>query len=340
MATRTIADGGGNWNASTTWVENAIPTAADDVVATGTSGALTVNASAACRSFDMTGYTNTVTHNTGIQLSVGDSSGGLFKLVPGMTYTVSGSPLILFAATSDNGGTGWPVSFAGKSVFNLRVAGVGGKWVVQDAGFTILGSLDLRNGILDMNSKNFTAAAIVVTNSSADRTLTFGTSTVTLTSNTPLNTTTVTGLTWTAGSSVLNCSAANATFAGGGLAHGTVRLTGTGTAVVTGANTFTNLERSNAAAVTLTLPAATTTTATTLTLVGIPGKLVTIQSSSGGSAATLSVAAGTVRVNHCSVKDLTGTGGATFEAYDSINVSGNTDISFVAAEKGSLVGVG
>jgi hypothetical protein len=70
MATRTIANGGGNYNSTGTWVEGAVPTSADDVVATGTSGNLTVNVSSACRSIDLTGYTGTLAINS--NLTIGD----------------------------------------------------------------------------------------------------------------------------------------------------------------------------------------------------------------------------------------------------------------------------
>lgn len=61
MATRTISDAGGNWNATATWVEGVVPTSADDVVATATSGQLTVNVGVSCRSIDLTNYSNTLT---------------------------------------------------------------------------------------------------------------------------------------------------------------------------------------------------------------------------------------------------------------------------------------
>lgn len=70
MATRTISDLGGNYNATTTWVEGVVPTSADDVVATATSGQLTVNVSAAARSIDLTLYTNTLTLNNNWTLNV------------------------------------------------------------------------------------------------------------------------------------------------------------------------------------------------------------------------------------------------------------------------------
>ena len=57
MATRTIANAGGNWNVIGTWVEGAVPTSADAVVATVTSGNLTINATGAiCASIDFTNY--------------------------------------------------------------------------------------------------------------------------------------------------------------------------------------------------------------------------------------------------------------------------------------------
>ena len=63
MATRTISNAGGNYNATGTWVEAAVPTSADDVVATATSGQLTVNVTSAARTVDFTNYTNTLTMN-------------------------------------------------------------------------------------------------------------------------------------------------------------------------------------------------------------------------------------------------------------------------------------
>jgi hypothetical protein len=69
MATRTIANGGGNWNSTATWVEGAVPTSADDVVATVTSGQLTVNVAATCRSLNLTNYANTLTMNNTLTLA-------------------------------------------------------------------------------------------------------------------------------------------------------------------------------------------------------------------------------------------------------------------------------
>jgi hypothetical protein len=58
---------------------------------------------------------------------------------------------------------------------------------------------------------------------------------------------------------------------------------------------------------------------------GTPGNLVTITSSSSGTAATLSKSSGVINSNYLSLKDSTATGGATwFAGSGSTNVSGNT----------------
>lgn len=95
MATRTIADGGGNYNSSGTWVEGAVPTSADDVVATATSGALTVTAAAAAKTLILTGYTNTFTINSGFTLTVS----GDVTLASGMTYAGDGTLAVAATAT-------------------------------------------------------------------------------------------------------------------------------------------------------------------------------------------------------------------------------------------------
>jgi len=111
MATRTISNTGGNYNATASWVEGIVPTSADDVVATATSGQLTVNVSSAASTFNFTNYTNTLTMNalwtisgTGTQTFVN-------------TMTISGSSNISL--------TGTGATIVGSSAFipNLSITG-------------------------------------------------------------------------------------------------------------------------------------------------------------------------------------------------------------------------
>lgn len=70
MPQRTIANGGGNWNSTATWVEGVVPTSSDFVVATATSGQLTINVSASCQYLNLSAYTNTLTMNNTITIGL------------------------------------------------------------------------------------------------------------------------------------------------------------------------------------------------------------------------------------------------------------------------------
>jgi hypothetical protein len=127
-----------NWSAtSTTGATGAsVPTVADDVIFDANSGNCTLSTTGTrtCRSLTMTGYTNTMTLAVGTGAwTVGDASGGAFTLASGMTLTNSGSWTITFAATSTNGGAGWPITTAGKTLPSINLNGVGGRWQLQDA---------------------------------------------------------------------------------------------------------------------------------------------------------------------------------------------------------------
>lgn len=111
MATRTISNAGGNYNATGTWVEGVVPTSADDVVATGTSGQLTVNVASAALSANFTNYTNTLTMNAVWTISGTTTT----TFVSGMT--IAGSSNIALT------GTGATIVSNGKLIPNLSNTG-------------------------------------------------------------------------------------------------------------------------------------------------------------------------------------------------------------------------
>jgi hypothetical protein len=111
MATRTISNAGGNYNATATWVEAAVPTSADDVVATATSGQLTVNVASAARNFNFTNYTNTLTMNNTWTVS---GTGFTNTFVSAMT--ISGTSFITLTNTNT-------IVTNGKSIPNLSLSG-------------------------------------------------------------------------------------------------------------------------------------------------------------------------------------------------------------------------
>lgn len=108
MATRTIANGGGNWSATGTWVEAAVPTNADDVVATATSGQVTVDTTTCvCKTLILTNYVNTMTFTAGMILSVA----GNVTFVSGMTLAGTGTLNISSVSTLTMGGLTFPGNF-------------------------------------------------------------------------------------------------------------------------------------------------------------------------------------------------------------------------------------
>ena len=153
MATRTISNTGGNYNAVGTWVEGAVPTSADDVVATATSGQLTVNVASAAQSFNFTNYTNTLTMNNTWTVS---GSGVTNRFVSAMT--ISGTSFI----TITNTGT---LITNTKSIPNLSLSGtqtLGDNLNVVN--FTN-GSLTLNGGGFSVNiSGNTSASFNIITN--------------------------------------------------------------------------------------------------------------------------------------------------------------------------------
>jgi len=158
MAVRTITNTGGLWSLPATWVEGSVPLASDDVVSTATSGPLTIDISAVCRSIDLTGYTNTLTHNAGFILTIGDATAGAgniaLKFVPGMTYVLGNvvTSAISFVSTSAVVQT---IDFAGKDsgdvVYN---ASSNGSWQLISTHGTDYGAkVTLTKGTLDVNGQ-------------------------------------------------------------------------------------------------------------------------------------------------------------------------------------------
>ena len=328
MAARYWVGGTGNWNgtAGSKWATTsggaggaAVPTAADDVFIDAASGAVTVTISAVatCRNFDCTGFTGTFAGTNGWTVS------GNFTLVSGMTY--SNTSTITFDATS---GT-QAITTAGHTIGgNFTFNGVGGTWQLQDHLTIVTGkTITLTNGSLDLNAKNITVGNMVSNNSNV-RTLNITNCTITLNNTgSTWNFNTTTNLTLTTTGSTIIISDATTTaknFAGGGKTYNILTVSGDNV-IISGANTFTTININNAGLTTgLVLTSGVTQTVTNLSSNGSIGNLTKLVSSSAGSAATISKSSGTVTLNYMSIKDSTATGGATFRAPLSTNVSGNT----------------
>lgn len=286
---------GGPWSVPTTWDGGVVPGSADDVTMDGTSGNVTIIVAAACRSLTCTGYANTLTHNSGVNLSIGNAAGGALTFSAAMTYTRGSTTTsqILFVSTSNNSGLGWPITSAGKTITAPQFTGAGGRWQLQDSFLTTGNSTTPTHGIqVSANATLDTNSQAVSTNGlfrgDASSTVILGSSTVNLTSNLVVSV-------WLA-DPACNLSAANATiiigstsashsFAGGSHTYGTFSCTtGTGNLAITGSNTFVTLTLQSTSAKTITFDASGVQNVTgNLTLTGASGQLLSIVSSSPGT---------------------------------------------------------
>jgi len=114
MATRTVSNAGGNWNAIASWTGGVVPIAGDDVAFTATSGNLTVNVSTAnLIGITFANYVGTITFNNVINTS------GTVNLGTG-GYTQAGASGInlVGTATLTSGGVTWSrtLTFTGTSI--------------------------------------------------------------------------------------------------------------------------------------------------------------------------------------------------------------------------------
>lgn len=260
------------------------------------------------------------------------------------TQTILGN--LTYSSTMTATNTSGTISFTGTGNSTIRSNGLTSNAIrhvinkgsstasvtLADA-FTGTNPFTLTAGVFDTANYSFTSLSFVSTGASA-RTMTMGSSAVTLTgSGTVWNVDSV--LTVSSSTSTINLSSASAkTFAGAGKVYYNLYQTGAGALTITGSNTFNALATpvTTTSATTVNLTAGTTTTVSDLSLFnGTLGRLLTLQSTVAGSAATISDASGTITVSYVSIRDSIATGGATFKAplnLGNVNVSNNTGWDF------------
>ena len=286
---------------------------------------LSITGQGAVRNLNFTGFAGTWT------TTVAAIVYGNLTISSGMTIASSANA-VSFKATS-----GTKTITSNAKTFDLPVTfdGVGGTFQLQDA--LLMGAtraLTHTNGTIDLNGKTLTVGTAYTT-ATGTKNLTFnaGTLVCPAATTTAFNNAVPTGYTTTAGTGVgkISITAATAkTFVGGGSTFNcTLSNDGAGALTISGSNTFTTIAN-GVQPTAFTFTAVTTQTVTNWNVNGTAGNLVTIISSTAGVPALLSKASGTVSSNYLSLKDSTATGGATWSAVNSTNVSGNLGWIFTA----------
>lgn len=325
-ATQTRTGNGNPWSYAPYWTGR-VPLPQDNVSFSGTgAGTVTADMPRMGANIDFTGWTSgdlrmNATTNTVY---------GSFTFISSMTLT--STQVINFEGRGTH-----TVTMAGQSFgTTTSFAAFGGTYTLQDA-FTTAGRIGHDNGSLDLNSQTVTASAYWSL-SPTTRAITGGTATINLTSTATINIWigTPSGMTQSLANTTIvlvNASANQRDFVSlgtvGTLTHTVAGSTGLvyirGSAASFAAINFT--DASNAR--TLRFQSGLTYTIRNGSLFnvnGTAGNLMSIDTQSAGSPATLAITTGTVSCDYLSVKDNTASG--TVPAYAGANgvlVSGTTN---------------
>lgn len=338
MADRYWVGGTATWDATagTKWATTsggaggaAVPTSADNVFFDAASGAVTITLSGTrpCANFDTTGFTGAFSGTATPILQVS----GNFTLGAGMTWNSSMATVQILAASN--------ITTNGVAIRAFTIGSAGGTCTLQDAlncSSSNLGISGTLNGILDTNGFSVTCGA-VVSNSAGARTLTLGASTITCIAATLAIDFQNTGsFTFSGASSTwLFTSTGTITTNMGGFTYGSITVSAGASAsqsVAFGTMTC-NVLTLNAPR---SLSVGGTITATSWVFSGFSTSVpCLIISNTPGTQRTISVASGAVTFPPGAIRDILGTGGATFAANDNYDIGNNSGITFAAPGGGA-----
>lgn len=244
---------------------------------------------------------------------------GSLALGSGMTVAASTVALTMQAVVTGKTITSNSVSMDCPLVFN----GVGGGWsLVDNLAIGTSRALTLTNGSFDADGKNVSTGSFTL--GAGTKTLTLGSGTWTVVgSGTAWNANTnVANLTVSPSSGIISMTSASAkTFAGGAKAWPTLNQGGSGALTIQQSNSFANITNTVQPA-TITFTTGTTQTVGALGVSGTSGNLITLNSSTAGSRATLIDRFGVNEVSFVSIKDINAVGGSLWYAPKS---AGNVD---------------
>lgn len=164
MATKTVSNAGGNWNATATWTGGVVPVAGDNIDFTATSGNITVNVTTAnLVGVNFTNYLGTITFNFTLVTN------GVLNLGAGL-YTQAGVDGIQLngTATLTSGGVTWSrlLKIGGASITYTLVGNWTSTGVVtfQGTGTTTLTSntFNINGGLTQTGSGTYAGTTAIV----------------------------------------------------------------------------------------------------------------------------------------------------------------------------------
>lgn len=315
MADRYWVGGSGTWNTTNTanWSTGSgggggasVPTAADNVFF-DQAGTYTVTMTGALACLDITVSAGTVTFATGTGPTLAIS--GSMSLLAGTIWSTTAG--LTFNSTT----TGKTITTNGVTMSGaITLNGVGGGWTLGSAltmntNSYANGIFTLTNGTFDTGNYNMTLSIFSSSNSNT-RSITLGTSTLTVGRWTL---TTTTNLTFSGASSTINFNAINPgtdDFNGGGLTYGTVSVNGQNSLnllAINGINTFSTFSvvaRTSTGISSIVFSANQTITTLTLNAPTLANRRTFISSNTYGTQRTLTVTNITATVTDYDFRDI------------------------------------
>ena len=254
MADRYWVGGAGTWDATTTtnWSATSggaggasAPTSADNVIfntlSNATAYAVTVGADANALDITIAGpAVGNVTITSGATAVI-NCYGSWTNAATGVVFTTTNGATINFLATT----TGKTFTTNGVTLGGMQIIfnGVGGGWTLGSALTTTQGIV-VTAGSFSTSASNYAVTTTQISSTNTNvRSILLNGSTITISGATFVNLTTITNLTFNAGTSTITASSASNTLNSGGLTFYNVTFSGVTatTHTINGANTFNNL---------------------------------------------------------------------------------------------------
>lgn len=270
-----------------------------------------------------------------ISSNIGLSPGNNLTVYGNLAYTASPSSMQGTVVLGSTSGTKTITSNGFSTTSPLNFNGVGGTWqLVDNLTMVSTGSITLSNGTIDLNGKILNVGTRLTT-AAGTKNITFNGGTLLCPSanTSSFNNAVPTGFTTTAGTGVgkISMSAATAkTFVGGSSVYNcTLENAGAGALTIQGNNTFADITNSVSPA-TFTFAAGSFNVFVDFNISGTVGNIVTINSSTPGTQASLAKGSGIVSVSYCSISDSNAGGGAEWRAYTTNgNVQGTNNTGWI-----------